>query len=156
MPFKICGHLFNSVLLSSLLHDTETRPISADALQRLRRNDRAMIRWIYGVKPSNVPSKDDLHDKLGRCDIAVVIREQRLRRYGQVLLHDEKEIHRVRSITVPGVFRWGRPTKTWEEIAKQELKMYGLKISDALDKGVWNVALRNSRLAPKPSETGFD
>ena len=99
---------------------------------------------------------DELHGKLGLCDIAVAIRVCRLRLFGHLELHDEKEIHRVRSITVPGVFRWGRPTKTWEEIAKQELKMYGLKISDALDKGVWNVALRNSRLSPKPSEAGFD
>ena len=137
MPFKICGHLFNSVLLSSLLHDTETRPISADALQRLCRNDRAMIRWIYGVKPSNVPSKDDLHDKLGRCDIAVVIREQRLRRYGQVLLHDEKEIHRVRSITVPGVNRKGRP-KRHDQCISQDLKAFKLRRSDALDKNKWN------------------
>ena len=95
MPFKICGRLSYSVVRSSLLHATETWQMSLEALKRLQRNDRAMIRWICGVKPSDVISMDELHGKLGLCDLAVAIRVRRLRWFGH-----EKEIHRVRSMTV--------------------------------------------------------
>ena len=65
--------------------------------------------------------------------------------------HGEKEIHRVRSIAVPGVNRRGRPKKTWDQCVTKDLEKLGLKKSDALDKEKWNGTLRNSRLAPTPS-----
>ena len=63
-----------------------------------------------------------------------IICVHRLRWFGHVEHHDEKEIHRVRSITVPGVYRKGRPKKTWDQCITQDLKIYGLKRSDVLDK----------------------
>ena len=125
--------------------------MSADALRRLQRNDRAMIRWICGVKPSDDISTVDLHAKLGLRDIADAFRVRRLRWFGHVERHGEKEIHRVRSITVPGVNRRGRPKKTWDQCVTKDLEKLGLKKSDALDKDKWNGTLRNSRLAPTPS-----
>ena len=37
-----------------MLHVTETWPLTSQDLQRLQRNDRAMIRQICNVKPENV------------------------------------------------------------------------------------------------------
>ena len=56
----------------------KTWPMTSDALHRLCRNNRAMIRWICGVKPTDDPSMDDLHAKLGICDLAILVRERRL------------------------------------------------------------------------------
>ena len=83
----------------------------------------------------------ELHGKLGLCDIAVEIRVRRLRWFGHVERHDEKEIHRVRSITVVGVYSNGCPKKTWDQCITQ---VFGLKRSDALDKNKWNESLRKS------------
>ena len=151
LPFKIRGRLFNSVVRSSLLHATETWQMSSDTLKRLQRNDRAMIRWICGVKPSDEISMDDLHGKLGLCDIAVAIRERRLRWYGHVERHDEKEIHSVRSMTVPGRNGRGRPKKTWDKCISDDLEVVKLKRSDALDRDRWSESLRNYRLEHTPS-----
>ena len=103
------------------LHGTETWPMTSDALHRLCRNDRAMIRSICGVKPSNDPSMDDLHAKLGICDLAILVRERRLRWFGHVM-HSNGEINRVRSRPVPGRKGPGRPKKTWDECVKQDWK----------------------------------
>ena len=43
-------------------------------LNRLRRNDRAMIRWICNVKAGDEVSSDSLLSKLGLQDIDVVLR----------------------------------------------------------------------------------
>ena len=56
VPFDLRGRLFSSNVRSSMLHDTETWPMTSDALHRLCRNDRAIICWICGVKPSDDPS----------------------------------------------------------------------------------------------------
>ena len=85
VPFDLRGRLFSSNVRSSMLHGTETWPMTSDTLHRLCRNDRAMIRWICGVKPSDDPSMDDLHAKLGICDLAVLVRERRLRWFGHVM-----------------------------------------------------------------------
>ena len=55
VPFDLRGRLFSSNVRSSMLHGTETWPMTSTALHRLCRNDRAMIRWICGVKPSDDP-----------------------------------------------------------------------------------------------------
>ena len=101
VPFDLRGRLFSSNVRSSMLHGTETWPMTSNALHRLCRNDRAMIRWICGVKPLDDPSMDDLHAKLGICNLAVLVRERRLRWFGHVM-RSNGEINRVRSRPVPG------------------------------------------------------
>ena len=57
-----------------MLHAAETWAMKADTLNRLRRNDRAMIRWICNVKAKDEVSSDSLHTKLGIQDLDVVLR----------------------------------------------------------------------------------
>ena len=142
--------LVSSNVRSSMLHGTETWPMTSAALHRLCRNDRAMIRWICGVKPSDDPSMDELHAKLGICDLAILVRERRLRWFGHVM-RSNGEINRVRSRPVPGRKGPGRPKKTWEECVKQDLKVCGLSEAGTQDRLSWRSSVKNSRQEPTPS-----
>ena len=42
--YKTLGHVYSSCVLSAMLHASETWPLTKTNLQRLQRNDRAMIR----------------------------------------------------------------------------------------------------------------
>ena len=53
-------------------------------MQRLRRNDRSMIRWICGVSADDDIPSDQLLEKLGLADITTVLRCGRLRWAGHV------------------------------------------------------------------------
>ena len=150
VPFDLRGRLFSSNVRSSMLHGTETWPMTSAALHRLCRNDRAMIRWICGVKPSDDPSMDELHAKLGICDLAILVRERRLRWFGHVM-RSNGEINRMRSRPVPGRKGPGRPKKTWEECVKQDLKVCGLSEAGTQDRLSWKSAVKNSRQEPTPS-----
>ena len=150
VPFDLRGRLFSSNVRSSMLHGTETWPMTSAALHRLCRNDRAMIRWICGVKPSDDPSMDELHAKLGICDLAILVRERRLRWFGHVM-RSNGEINRVRSRPVPGRKGPGRPKKTWEECVKQDLKECGLSEAGTQDRLSWRSSVKNSRQEPTPS-----
>ena len=150
VPFDLRGRLFSSNVRSSMLHGTETWPMTSAALHGLCRNDRAMIRWICGVKPSDDPLMDELHAKLGICDLAILVRERQLRWFGHVM-RSNGEINRVWSRPVPGRKGPGRPKKTWEECVKQDLKVCGLSEAGTQDRLSWRSSVKNSRQEPTPS-----
>ena len=64
---------------STMLHGSETWAPKASDLQRLRRNDRAMIRWICGAKLADKIPTAVLHQKLDLDEITAVLRTRRLR-----------------------------------------------------------------------------
>ena len=150
VPFDLRGRLFSSNVRSSMSHGTETWPMTSSALHPLCRNDRAMIRWICGLKPSDDPSMDELHAKLGICDLAILVRERRLRWFGHVM-RSNGEINRVRSRPVPGRKGPGWLKKTWEECVKQDLKVCGLSEASTQDRLSWRSYVKNSRQEPTPS-----
>ena len=54
------------------------RKLNASDLQRLRRNDRTMIRWICGAKLADEIPTAVLHQKLDLDEITAVLRTRRL------------------------------------------------------------------------------
>ena len=69
-----------------MLHASKTWPLTKPNLQRLQRNDRAMIRHIYNVRPQDIvtTSFKELHARLGIEDLDLILKERRLRWYGHV------------------------------------------------------------------------
>ena len=53
LSFKTRGRVYSSCVRSAMLHASETWPVTKPCLQRLQRNDRAMIRQICNVKPGH-------------------------------------------------------------------------------------------------------
>ena len=62
----------------------ETMAMKVDTLNRLRRNDRAMICWICIVKAKDEVSSDSLLSKLGIQDLDVVHLTSRIRWFGHI------------------------------------------------------------------------
>ena len=54
LSYKTRGHVYSSCVRSAMLHASETWPLTKTNLQRLQRNDRAMIRQICSIKPEDV------------------------------------------------------------------------------------------------------
>ena len=69
VPLLTRGKVYSSCVRSVMLHAAETWAMKADTLNRLRRNDRAMIRWICNVKAKDEVSSDSLLTKLGIQDL---------------------------------------------------------------------------------------
>ena len=80
---KTRGKIFSARVRSAMLHGSETWAPSAADLQRLRRNDRSMIRWMAGVSAQEQIESTLLLDRLGLEDITKLLRTRRLRWYGQ-------------------------------------------------------------------------
>ena len=105
-------------------------PRKADTLNRLRRNDCAMIRWICNVKAKDEVSSDSLLTKLnGIQDLDVVLRTSRMRWFGHVE-HSKGWISEVRKLNVVAQKRSGRPRKSWDEVIKNERKKLDMDSAD--------------------------
>ena len=132
-----------------MLHAAETWAMTVATLNRLRRNDRAMIRWICNVKAKDEVSSDSLPSKLGIQDLDVVLRTSRLRWFG----HVERStgwIAKVRKLNVVAQKRPGRPKKTWDEVLMDDRKKLGMDSADPQNRSEWRGRLRD-KTSNKPN-----
>ena len=81
LSYKTRGHVYSSCVRSAMLHASETWPLTKTNLQRLQRNDRAMIRQICSIKPEDVARvrSSELLAKLQLEDLDLILRKRRLR-----------------------------------------------------------------------------
>ena len=101
-----------------MLDGFETWAAFSSSPNCLRRNDRAMIRWICGVKLSNDTSTKNLLKKLCITDIDSVLRNGSLRWLGQVELNS-CWISQVRKLLKEERKGKGRPKQTWDAVVQK-------------------------------------
>ena len=143
VPFLTRGKAYSSCVRSVMLHAAETWAMKADTLNRLRGNDRAMIRWVCNVKAKYEVSSDSLLTRLGIQDLNVVLRTGRMRWFGHVEC-STGWISEVRKLNVVAQKRSGRPRKSWDEVIKNDRKKLDMDHSE------WRGRLRG-RLVQKPN-----
>ena len=82
--YKTHGHVYISCVRSAMLQASETWPLTKANMQRLQRNDRAMIRQICGIKPKDVAmvSSSKLLAKFE--DLDLILRERRFLWFGHM------------------------------------------------------------------------
>ena len=149
LSYKIRGEVYSACVRSSMLHASETWAPNAADLQRLRRNDRAMMRWICRVKLNDDVSSEVLHQKLGLEEVTSVVRTRRLRWYG----HVQRASTCINSITrmpLPGGRKEGRPRKTWSECVKNDIEACNLSALDPQNRDAWRKAIRPCQVLPTP------
>ena len=125
LPLLTRGKVYSCVR-SVMLHAAETWAMKVDTQNRLRSNDRAMIRWICNVRAKDEVSSDSLLTKLGIQDLDVVLRTSRMR-------HVERStgwIAEVRKLNVVAQKRFGRPKKSWDEVLENDRKKPGMDSAD--------------------------
>ena len=111
-----------------MLHASETWPLTKPNLQRLQRNDRAMIRQICNVRLQDVVTtrSNELLGQLGIEDLDLILKERRLRWYGHVehsngaVEHSNGEVKTAFDIQVDGKRVPGRPKKTWKQLTERD------------------------------------
>ena len=150
VPLRTRGKVFNACVRSALLHGSETWAPTAPDLQRLRQNNRSMVRWICGVRDDDEVSSDSLCAMLGVQEVTAALRTRRLRWYGHVACSSSC-INSITSMTIPSARRRGRPKKTWSECVKTDMKKCSLGSIDPLNREAWGFGVRHSsHLLPTP------
>ena len=110
-----------------MLHASETWPLTKPNLQRLQRNDRAMIRQICNVRPQDIVTtrSNELLARLCSEGLDLILKERRLRCYG----HVEPSTGAVKTafhIQVDGKHRPGRSKMTWKQLTEKDCREWKL------------------------------
>ena len=134
--FQPRGRVNCSCVRGAMLYACECWPLKQTDLDRLLRNERAMLCWMCAVKPTDVINTQDLRLRLGIDDLDVAFRRKRLRWFGHVQ-RSTSWIGRVCSLEVGGRRSRGRPRKTWCEVLRNDLKPTDLQAEDAENRTLW-------------------
>ena len=135
------------IVRSAMLHASETWPLTKLNLQRLQRNDRAMIRQICNVRPQDIVTtrSNELLVRLGIKDLDLILKE-RIRWYG----HLEGSIGAVKTafdIQVDGKRGPGRPKMTWKQLTERDCREWKLSAINPHDRRAWRSGVRSAMRA---------
>ena len=129
---------------SEILYGSKCWALKTADVQRLRRNERAIIYWICKVKIRDKISFDSLLNKLCLKNLDITLRKNRLLRFGHVC-HSDSWIQKCTQYEVDGKRERGPPRKTWQQCINCDLK--SLKLSKDLTSkcNTWREALRMAK-----------
>ena len=113
------GQIYSTYIRAVMLYSSETWSLLTPSLNRLKRNELAMIRWICKARVEDRISAEKLHAKIGIQNIESALRCHRLRWFGHVV-RSSGWFSKIREFKVIGVKRPGRPKMTWEELLKKD------------------------------------
>ena len=133
-----------------MLHASETWPLTKPNLQRLQRNDRAIIRQICNVRPQDIVTtrSNELLVQLGIEALDLILKERRLRWYG----HVERSNGAVKTafdIQVDGKRGPGRPKVTQKQLTERDCREWKLLATciNPHDRHTWRSGVRSSMCA---------
>ena len=148
LSFKTRGRVYSSCVRNAMLHASETWSLTKQNLQRLQRNDRAMIRQICKIKPEDVATvrSKDLLARLEIDDLEVILREKRLRWFGHVE-RSSGAIKTAYSMQIEGRRGPGRPKMTWRALTERDRHEWNLDRVDPRDRDSWRSSVRSAMRA---------
>ena len=145
LSFKTGVCVYSSCVRSAMLHASETWPVTKPCLQRLQRNDRAMIRQTCNVKPQDTATirSTELLARLSIEDRNLILQERRLRWYG----HMERSNGAVKIAFDESVGLCGRPKMTWKQLTERDCRKWKLAATNPHDRDTWRSGVRSAMCA---------
>ena len=136
--FKTHGRVYSCCVQRVMLHASETWPLTKPNLQRLQRNDRAMIRQICNVKPQDIVTtrSNELLAQLGIENLDLILKERRLCWYGRVEC-STGAVKTAFDIQVDGKRELERPKMTWKQLTERDCREWKLSAIDPHDRHTW-------------------
>ena len=140
--------MYSSCVRSAMLHASETWPLTKTNLQRLQRNDRAMIRQICSIKPEDVARvrSSELLAKLQLEDLDLILRERRLHWFGHVA-RSSGAIRTAYDMQIDGKRGAGRPKQTWKKLTEKDCREWELTTVDPQERSTWRSGVRSAMRA---------
>jgi len=84
-----------------------------------------------------------LRERLGIDDMILILEQNRLRWYGNVLQKEETDwVKKSMEHEVEGSRPRGRPKRTWREVVQRDCQAHNLNREDAMDRGRWKKLIK--------------
>ena len=133
-----------------MLHASETCSLTKPNLQRPLRNDKAMIRQIYNVKPQDIVTirSSELLARLGIEDLDFILKQRRLSWYGHVDCSSDA-VKTAFDMQVDGKLGPARPKMTWKQLTERDCREWKLSAINCHDRCTctWRSGVRSTMRA---------
>ena len=127
-----------------MLYGSETWLVRKENVVALQRAEMRMVRWMCGIKLKDRFPNNELRERLVIDDIALVLQQNRLRWYGQVLRKEDDDwVKKRMEYEVEGPRPRGRLKRTWREVVKEDCQARKLNKEDAMDRSKWRKLIKD-------------
>jgi hypothetical protein len=132
------GKVYEACVRPVLMYGSETWALTDRLLGVLRSCDRRMLRYMARVRWQDGRSSEEVAEMCGVDDLAVKIRQGRLRWFGHVRRAEEGSVlHQVEVVEVQGRRPVGRPRKAWSGCVRDDMETLGIGEGLAQDRDQW-------------------
>ncbi|AQK72942.1 Retrovirus-related Pol polyprotein LINE-1 [Zea mays] len=143
VPHKLKGKFYRTAVRPAMLYGAKCWPTKIRHVQQLSVAEMCMLRWICGHTRRDRVRNDDVRERVGVAPIEEKLMQHRLRWFGHIQRRSEEAPVHIGIIRrLENVKRGrGRPTLTWTEAVKRDLKEWNIDKELAVDRKRWKSAI---------------
>jgi hypothetical protein len=136
VPHKLKGKFYRTTIQPAMLYGAECWPTKRRHVQQLSVAEMRMLRWICGHTRRDRVRNDDIRERVGVAPFEEKLMQLRLRWFGHIQRRPEEAPVHIGIIRRPENVKRGRsrPTLTWTEAVKRDLKEWNIDKELAVDR----------------------
>jgi hypothetical protein len=138
---RLKGKIYKACVRSVMIYGSETWAMRVEDMQKLKRTEASMMRWMCGVSLKKHISNEELRGRLGVDCVSDIVRRGRLRWFGHVERKGDDWVKKCMDFKVSGSAGRGRPRKTWFECVSDDMGRAGVRREMAQDGTKWRSAI---------------
>jgi hypothetical protein len=143
VPQRLKGKFYRTAIRPALLYGAECWPTKRRHVQQLGVAEMRMLRWFCGHTRRDRVWNEEIRDRVGVAPIEEKLIQHRLRWFGHVQRRPPEGPVRSGVLKRGDNVRRGRgrPTLTWDETVKRDLKEWNIAKELAMDRSSWRLAI---------------